>query len=67
MKARYQQSIEELMQLHLSRLSEKNKRTYAAVESIKLGYGGISYLSSVLGITRMSIYKGIRELTDEQL
>ncbi len=54
------------MQLHYSRLSRKDKRTYAAIESMKLGYGGISYISSVLGITRMRIYKGIRELTDEQ-
>jgi hypothetical protein len=38
-------------------LQEKDKRHYAAVEAIKLGYGGIKYISSLLSCTRQTIYK----------
>lgn len=50
------------MQLHYSRLSEKDRRQYAALEAIKLGYGGISYISKVLGIDRKTISQGKKEL-----
>lgn len=35
----YSDKIKMLMQLHYSRLSEKDRRQYAAVEAIKLGHG----------------------------
>jgi len=43
-------------------LSERNKRLYAANEALRLGYGGISYIASVLGCDRKTIYRGIAEL-----
>ena len=43
-------------------LSEKDQRLYAAAEALKLGYGGIMYISSVLKCDRKTIYKGIWEL-----
>jgi len=46
-------------------LSEKDKRRYAAIEAKKLGYGGISYISSVFLCDDKTITKGIRELEDE--
>jgi len=52
-----------LMQLHYSRLSEKDRRQYAALESLKLGRGGTSYISKVLGISRGTIIEGRKELT----
>jgi len=52
-----------LMQLHYSRLSEKDRRQYAALESLKLGRGGTSYISKVLGISRGTIIVGRKELT----
>jgi len=52
-----------LMQLHYSRLSEKDRRQYAALESLKLGHGGISYISRVLGVDRKTILQGRKELT----
>lgn len=51
-----------LMQLHYSRLSEKDRRQYAALEALKLGHGGITYISKVLGIDRKTISQGKKEL-----
>jgi len=53
-----------LMMLHYSRLSEKDRRQYAALESLKLGRGGTSYISKVLGVNRNTIMQGRKELTE---
>jgi len=53
-----------LMQLHYSRLSEKGRRQYAALETLKLGRGGATYISKVLGVDRKTILQGIKELED---
>ena len=55
--------IKLLMQLHYSRLSEKDRRQYAALESLKIGRGGTTYISKVLGVDRSTIIRGRRELT----
>lgn len=52
-----------LMQLHYSRLLEKDRRQYAALESLKFGRGGITYISKVLGVDRKTILQGRKELT----
>jgi hypothetical protein len=52
-----------LMQLHYSRLSEKDRRQYAALESLKLGRGGITYICNILGVDRKTIVQGRKELT----
>lgn len=52
------------MQLHYSRLSEKDRRQYAALESLKLGRGGITYISNILGVDRKTILQGRKELTN---
>ena len=54
-----------LMQLHYSRLLEKDRRQYAALESLKLGRGGNTYISQVLGVDRKTILQGRKELTSE--
>ena len=54
-----------LMQLHYSRLLEKDRRQYAALESLKLGRGGITYISKTLGVDRKTILQGRKELTEE--
>ena len=51
-----------LMQLYYSRLSEKDRRHYAAVEAIKLGHGGVTYISKVLAVDRNTIIQGKKEL-----
>ena len=52
-----------LMQLHYSRLSEKDRRQYAALESLKLGRGGTTYISKVLQVNRNTIIQGRKEFT----
>ncbi len=51
-----------LMQLHYSRLSEKDRRHYAAVEAIKLGHGGTTYISRILAVDRNTVIQGKKEL-----
>lgn len=58
----YTDKIKMLMQLHYSRLSEKDRRQYAAVEAIKLGHGGTTYISKVLAVDRNTIIQGKKEL-----
>lgn len=50
------------MQIYYGRLSERERRQYAAVEAIKLGYGGVSYISRLLSINRNTVMLGIKEL-----
>ena len=64
---RYNTEIEQKMLLYSSQLSEKDKRHYAAVEASKLGYGGKSYLSSLLKISRARINRGIQDLSTAEL
>lgn len=50
------------MQLYFGQLGEKDRRYYAAIEADKLGYGGLRYISQVLGLNEESIRNGIQEL-----
>ncbi|MDR1164999.1 MAG: hypothetical protein LBO66_03845 [Deltaproteobacteria bacterium] len=43
-------------------LSEKEKRLFAAAEAKKLGYGGVTLVSSLCGLSRATISKGVKEL-----
>ena len=58
----YHASIEQGMKKFYDTLSEKDKRRYAAIESMKLPHGGISYISRILRCTRKTISEGIKEL-----
>jgi hypothetical protein len=61
----YDTETERLMQLHYSRLSEKDGRHYAAIEAQKLGWGGKLYIVKLLGLSSRTLYKGMAELVDE--
>lgn len=50
------------MQVHYGRLSERDRRLYAAVEAEKLGRGGLAYISNLLGIDHKTVQRGKREL-----
>jgi hypothetical protein len=52
------------MQQYYGSLSEKDRRRYAAIEAVKLGHGGISYIYRLLGCGRPSIRLGIAEISD---
>ncbi|MFT6720032.1 MAG: hypothetical protein ACJA0J_000824 [Bdellovibrionota bacterium] len=59
---RYSSEVEVRMQLYFGQLGEKDRRYYAAIEADKLGYGGLRYISQVLGLNEESIRNGIQEL-----
>lgn len=58
----FSNSTKIVMQLYYSRLSERDRRQYAALESMKLGHGGITYISIVLGVDRKTIIQGRKDL-----
>jgi hypothetical protein len=58
----YDARHEETMRLYCRSLPEDHRRRYAAVEALKIGYGGVAYVARVLGMSRRTIYTGIREL-----
>lgn len=62
----YPPDIEEQMQRYYHSLCEKDRRRYAAIEAVKLGYGGVSYIHRVLGCHRSTIQLGIAELSDPE-
>ncbi|MGB3779336.1 MAG: hypothetical protein WA960_13335 [Tunicatimonas sp.] len=64
---RYDQATEQMMLRYYNGLQEKDRRHYAAQESQKLGYGGKSYISDLLEISRKTILKGKAELQQADL
>jgi hypothetical protein len=61
----YQFKVEQQMQQFYHSLSEKDRRRYAAIEAVKLGWGGITYISQLFGCDYYTIRFGIEELDDE--
>lgn len=53
--------IEAQMRNFYNSLSEKHRRRYAAVEASKPGYGGITYICSVLKCDPGTVARGIGE------
>ena len=61
----YVAEIEAQMQRYYHSLSEKDRRRYAAIEAVKLGYGGQAYIRRLFGCHHETLQLGIRELQDE--
>lgn len=61
----YLPEVEQQMQRFYQSLSEKDRRRYAAVEVLKLGRGGLSYVCQLLGCDDEAIQLGKRELADQ--
>jgi hypothetical protein len=62
----YDPKIERLMKQYFSRLPEKERRHYAAIEAQKLGFGGKIYISKLMPINRHALNKGIKELLHQE-
>lgn len=62
----YSAEIEQQMRGFYKSLSEKDRRRYAAVEALKLGRGGLSYISQLFGCDDEAMQRGKRELKDEE-
>lgn len=60
----YSSEIEAQMRNFYNSLPEQHRRRYAAVEASKLGYGGITYICSVLKCDPGTISRGIEELSE---
>jgi hypothetical protein len=58
----YRREIEDAMRTYYDTLSEKDRRRYVAVEALKFGWGGQSYLASVVGCSRRTVANGIADL-----
>ena len=52
------------MQRLYKSLNEKDRRRYAAIEATKLGWGGLSYISTLFGCDYYTIRWGLSELDD---
>lgn len=61
----YPPKVEQQMQRFYSSLSEKDRRRYAAVEALKLGWGGLSYIAQLLNCDDEAMQLGKRELGSE--
>lgn len=62
---RYSPELEQQMQRYYRSLSEKDRRRYAAIEALKLGHGGMSYITNLFGCHAKPVRRGIAELQDE--
>src|ERR1700730_7384804 len=60
----HDQEIHGQMNLLFSRLTEQQRRWYAAVESAKLGHGGDSLLSLLTGLHVDTIRRGREEMAN---
>jgi hypothetical protein len=61
----YPAPIEAQMQRYYQSLSEKDRRRYAAIEAVKLGYGGQVYIRRLFGCHHETLALGFAELEDE--
>lgn len=62
---KYADNIEAQMQRYYHSLSEKDSRRYAAIEAVKLGYGGQVYIRRLFGCHHETLQLGIKELQNE--
>ncbi len=61
----YPQKIETQMRRYYESLSEKDARRYAAIEALKLGHGGRTYICNIFGCNLRTIARGIQELNNQ--
>ncbi len=53
--------------LFFSLLDEQQRRLYAGLESLKIGYGGDSFIAMMLGLSEKTVAKGRREFLTNQI
>ena len=63
----YPSLVKKPMKSFYRSLNERDRRHYAAIEALKLGHGGVGYISQVLKCDQKTISKGIAELESEIL
>jgi hypothetical protein len=65
LKIKYSDEIASSMKKFFESLSEKDRRRYAAIEALKLGYGGQKYICEILGCDPDTVKIGTEELHGE--
>jgi transposase len=60
-------SAENRIKILLPILNEKQRRLYLATEAKALGYGGISQVSRVSGVSRLTISQGIKDRQEQSV
>ncbi len=63
----YRPEIESMRPIFAQSLSEKERRRYAALYALKIGYGGISYAERLFGANCRTIKRGIEDLKSPKL
>ncbi len=53
--------------IFFSLLDEQQRRLYAGLESLKIGYGGDSFIAMMLGLSEKTVAKGRREFLTNQI
>lgn len=66
MRKCYAPAVESRMKRLYERLSEKDRRRYAAVEADKLGQGGIDYVAHLFATDPKTIRQGLLDLEEEE-
>ena len=66
-KADFNFDIEKYSVLFYNNLSEKDKRLFAGLESMRIGYYGVSAVSKKLNIHKHTVRAGQKELVSEKL
>ena len=66
-KGDFTYDIEKYEQFFYNQLSEKDKRLYAGLEAMKMGYYGVESASKKYSLNKHTVRKGKRELINESL
>lgn len=61
----YPIEVTQQMKCYYESLSEKDRRRYAAIEAIKLGYGGINYICQLFDCNYRTVQLGMQELQSQ--
>ena len=61
-RGKYSQEVENKMKIFYANLTEKEKRSYAALEAGKLGHGGQKYICTLLGCSPTTLRIGREEI-----
>jgi hypothetical protein len=62
----YSVEIENMMLKVYTNLNEKDRRRYAAIEVLKLGYGGKQYIMNLFSCSHHRINRGLWELEHKE-
>jgi hypothetical protein len=63
-KSQYEPEIESQVRAFYQTLSEKDQRRFVALEALRLGHGGVTYVARVFECSERTIERGMQELAE---